>query len=251
MKIKANGIHINYEVDGPDGAPWLILSNSLATNFHMWDPQADALSKSLRVLRYDQRGHGSTDAPAGPYTFELLIADAVALMDALNIKRGWPNIAPGQHVDVGRFTVHQWTQPDRPAGVAREFATSIHGEINPDVGSYLLNEQAGRAGELELMGVDGIVVAREVNLAPRPSTEWELVVSTDEGNVFHRRGAPFSRVRPVTSIDSRPNQQLVPASVANVDDSRNRVQADVDVPNGCRSAYLLFRAHTFADTKHA
>ena len=87
MKIKANGIHINYEVDGPDGAPWLILSNSLATNFHMWDPQADALSKSLRVLRYDQRGHGSTDAPAGPYTFELLIADAVALMDALNIKR--------------------------------------------------------------------------------------------------------------------------------------------------------------------
>jgi 3-oxoadipate enol-lactonase len=53
----------------------------------MWDPQAEALSKSLRVLRYDQRGHGSTDAPAGPYTFELLIDDAVALMDALNIKR--------------------------------------------------------------------------------------------------------------------------------------------------------------------
>jgi 3-oxoadipate enol-lactonase len=87
MKIKANGITINYEVDGPEGAPWLILSNSLATNLHMWDPQADALSKSLRVLRYDQRGHGSTEAPAGPYTFELLIADAVALMDALNIQR--------------------------------------------------------------------------------------------------------------------------------------------------------------------
>jgi len=87
MKIKANGITINYEVDGPDDAPWLILSNSLATNFHMWDPQAEALSKSLRVLRYDQRGHGSTDAPAGPYTFELLIADAVALMDALGIQR--------------------------------------------------------------------------------------------------------------------------------------------------------------------
>ena len=130
--------------------------------------------------------------------------------------------------------------PIRPAGVAREFATSIHGEINPDVGSYLLNQQAGRAGELELMGVDGIVVAREVNLAPRPSTEWELVVSTDEGNVFHRRGAPFSIVRSVTSIDSRPNEQFVRASVANVDDSRNRVQADVDVPNGSRSALFTF-----------
>ena len=50
--------------------------------------------------------------------------------------------------------------PIRPAGVAREFTTSIHGEINPDVGSYLLNHQAGTDGELALLGVDGIVVAR-------------------------------------------------------------------------------------------
>ena len=71
MKTKANGITINYQVDGPEGAPWLILSNSLATNLHMWDPQAADLSKSYRVLRYDQRGHGETDAPAGRYTFEL------------------------------------------------------------------------------------------------------------------------------------------------------------------------------------
>ena len=87
MKTKANGITINYQVDGPEGAPWLILSNSLATNLHMWDPQAADLSKSYRVLRYDQRGHGETDAPAGRYNFETLIADAVGLMDALGIKR--------------------------------------------------------------------------------------------------------------------------------------------------------------------
>ena len=130
--------------------------------------------------------------------------------------------------------------PIRAAGVAREFATSIHGEINPDVGGNLLTRQAGPEGELALLGVDGIVVAREVNLAPQPATEWELVVSTDEGNVFHRRGAPFARVRSVTSIDSRPNEQFVPANIANVDDSRNRVQADVDVPNGKRSALLTF-----------
>ena len=87
MKTKANGISINYQVDGPEGAPWLILSNSLATDLHMWDPQAADLSKSLRVLRYDQRGHGQTEAPSGHYTFELLIAEAVALMDTLNIRR--------------------------------------------------------------------------------------------------------------------------------------------------------------------
>ena len=83
--------------------------------------------------------------------------------------------------------------PVRAAGVAREFATSIHGEINPDVGSNLLDHQAGIDGELALMGVDGVVVAQELNITPEPSSEWELVVSTDEGNVFHRHSAPFPR----------------------------------------------------------
>src|SRR5947209_7361645 len=87
MRIKANGIEINYQVEGSERAPWLILSNSLATNLAMWDEQARALSGAFRVLRYDQRGHGGTDAPAGRYSFELLIADAVALMDALGIKK--------------------------------------------------------------------------------------------------------------------------------------------------------------------
>src|SRR5216110_3262277 len=129
--------------------------------------------------------------------------------------------------------------PIRAAGVAREFATSIHGEINPDAGSHLLNHQAGRDGELALMGVDGIVVAREVSITPQPSSEWELVLSTDEGNVFHRRDAPPARVRSVTSIKSRPNEQFVPATISRINDSRNFVEADVDVPSGNGSALLI------------
>ena len=58
MKIKANGININYQVDGPEDAPWIVLSNSLATNLAMWDQQAADLKAQYRVLRYDQRGHG-------------------------------------------------------------------------------------------------------------------------------------------------------------------------------------------------
>src|SRR5712691_4260267 len=87
MHIKANGITFNYAVDGTDGAPWLVLSNSLATTLAMWDAQAAELKRAFRVLRYDQRGHGATDAPAGRYTFDLLIADALALIDALSISR--------------------------------------------------------------------------------------------------------------------------------------------------------------------
>jgi len=87
MRIKANGITFNYTLDGPEGAPWLVFSNSLCTTGAMWDDQAAALKSKYRVLRYDQRGHGGTDAPAGRYTFGLLIADAAALLDAVGVKR--------------------------------------------------------------------------------------------------------------------------------------------------------------------
>ena len=85
MQIKANGISFNYRIDGASEKPWLVFSNSLATNLSVWDQQAGALSRSYRVLRYDQRGHGGTEAPAGRYSFAILIADALALMDALGI----------------------------------------------------------------------------------------------------------------------------------------------------------------------
>ena len=87
MKIKANGITINYQIDGREGAPWIVFSNSLATTIAMWDEQAAALKESYRVLRYDQRGHGGTDAPAGRYPFDTLLADALELLDALAIKK--------------------------------------------------------------------------------------------------------------------------------------------------------------------
>jgi hypothetical protein len=139
--------------------------------------------------------------------------------------------------------------PIRPAGVAREFATSIHGEINPDVGTNLLKYQAGKDGELALLGVDGIVVAREVDLAPQPSSEWEEVVTTDEARVFHRRSSPFQRVRSVPSIDTRPNEQFVLAATSNVGDLRNSVEADVEVPNGDRPALLIFSRPYFRGYK--
>src|SRR3954453_22292750 len=87
MQVKANGISINCQIDGPEGAPWVILSNPLLTNLSMWDDQAAALKDSFRVLRYDQRGHGGTQVTEGPYSFNLLVADVIGLMDALAIER--------------------------------------------------------------------------------------------------------------------------------------------------------------------
>ena len=72
-------------VDGAEDAPALILSNSLGTTLEMWDPQVDALSKKYRLIRYDTRGHGGSPITKGPYSFEQLAADVVAILDALNI----------------------------------------------------------------------------------------------------------------------------------------------------------------------
>jgi len=87
MKLTANGIGTRYELDGPAGAPVVTLSNSLATDLSMWDPQVQALAARYRVLRYDTRGHGGTDAPAGGYTLEQLAEDVRALLRALGIGR--------------------------------------------------------------------------------------------------------------------------------------------------------------------
>jgi 3-oxoadipate enol-lactonase len=87
MKITANGISINYTLDGPASAPVVTLSHSLATNFSMWDPQIPALASRYRVLRYDTRGHGGTDAPEGAYSLDQLAEDARALLQALGIGR--------------------------------------------------------------------------------------------------------------------------------------------------------------------
>lgn len=87
MQIKSNGVNFNYRVDGPDGAPWVVLSHSLATDLTMWDELTAALAPRYRVLRYDMRGHGGTEAVPGEYTLEMLVGDVVGLMDTLKIDK--------------------------------------------------------------------------------------------------------------------------------------------------------------------
>lgn len=86
-KMEVNGINVAYRLDGPEDASVVMLSNSLMSNHTMWDPQMSELTKSFRVLRYDTRGHGLTEAPPGPYSIKLLAEDAVALIDALSVEK--------------------------------------------------------------------------------------------------------------------------------------------------------------------
>jgi len=85
--LQANGIRFHCQIDGREGTPWLVFSNSLSTNLSLWDGQVAAFGNSFRILRYDQRGHGGTEVPREPCAYEQLVDDVVALFDALAIQR--------------------------------------------------------------------------------------------------------------------------------------------------------------------
>jgi 3-oxoadipate enol-lactonase len=86
MKAKVNGTTLNYEVEGPEGAPAVMVSHGIATSLEIWTEASGHLKSKYRVVRYDSRGHGGSEA-FGPYSLETLAADAVGLMDALGIRK--------------------------------------------------------------------------------------------------------------------------------------------------------------------
>jgi 3-oxoadipate enol-lactonase len=83
----SHGCRIYYRSDGDPSAPALLFSNSLGTTHELWEPQAEPFSRSFRVIRYDTRGHGLSDAPPGEYTIGHLGADAIAVLDAARVSR--------------------------------------------------------------------------------------------------------------------------------------------------------------------
>jgi len=83
--ITANQTRIFYRLEGNDGLPVIVLSHSIGTDHAMWTPQIADLTRYFQVLRYDTRGHGASDCPAGEYSVEQLGQDVLALMDALKL----------------------------------------------------------------------------------------------------------------------------------------------------------------------
>src|SRR5215469_11933294 len=74
-------------LDGPAGAPVVVLGNSLGTSCAVWNSQVPALSRRFRLLRYELPGHGGSPAPDGPYTIAELGAAVLALLDRHGVDR--------------------------------------------------------------------------------------------------------------------------------------------------------------------
>lgn len=83
--LKTKSSNIFYRLEGSAGEPVLVLSHSVGADHGMWESQINDLIQHFQVLRYDTRGHGASDAPAGDYTMEQLGQDVLALTEALGI----------------------------------------------------------------------------------------------------------------------------------------------------------------------
>jgi 3-oxoadipate enol-lactonase len=111
--IQADGCPIHVEVDGPEQAPVLMLSNSLGTTLQMWDDQVQPFTQHFRLVRFDRRGHGRSGVAKGPYTMERLGRDALAVMDGLGLKKvHWCGLSMGGMVG-------QWLGANAPGRLDR------------------------------------------------------------------------------------------------------------------------------------
>jgi 3-oxoadipate enol-lactonase len=81
-----NNLVLHYEDEGPADAPAVVFANSLGTDLRIWDAVVLKLGAGLRLLRYDMRGHGLSDAPAAPYALDDHAGDLAALMDARGVR---------------------------------------------------------------------------------------------------------------------------------------------------------------------
>ena len=123
--ITGDGCRITYRFDGKGDHPVLVLSNSIATDHRMWHRQIAELSKTFRVLRYDTRGHGGSDAPPGPYSLDRLGRDIIELMDALKVER-----AHFCGLSLGGF-IGQWLGLRAPERIDRLILSNTSAYLGP------------------------------------------------------------------------------------------------------------------------
>jgi 3-oxoadipate enol-lactonase len=140
-------VEVACTVDGPEGAPTVVLSNSLGSTPSMWDDQLPPLLERLRVVRYDHRGHGASPVPPGPYELDDLGADVLALLDRLELERvHWCGLSLGGMVGM-------WMAIHAPERVDRLVLCCTSAKLGPP------EMWADRAATVREHGVDAVADA--------------------------------------------------------------------------------------------
>ncbi len=157
------GLRLHYELDGDARLPVLMLCNSLGTTLDMWAPQMPAFLAHFRVLRYDTRGHGQSEVTPGEYSIAQLGADAVALLDHLQLER-----VAFCGLSMGGMT-GMWLGVNRPERVSRLVLCNTGAKIG-DAALWKTRIDAVRSGGMAAVTpavIDRWFTARFQRLAPR------------------------------------------------------------------------------------
>jgi len=142
---------LHHEIDGPAGAPPLLLGGSLGTSLAMWRPQLEALAQRFRVIRYDHRGHGDSPVPAGTYRIDDLGRDVLALLDRLRLDR--VHVAG---LSLGGM-VAMWLAANAPERVDRMVLLCTAARLGP---SHIWAQRAQTVRAAGMHAVVGTVVSR-------------------------------------------------------------------------------------------
>ena len=146
MFLKLNGFDLHFETSGREDGPWVTMSHALANNLTLWDEVAEALGENFRILRYDQRGHGQSGAPPGPYTFDELVDDVIALWDEVGIRRShWIGLSIGGMIGYG-LAIHH------PQRLLSLVACDSQADAPPDYAAYFQSRiDKAAAGGMEAL----------------------------------------------------------------------------------------------------
>jgi 3-oxoadipate enol-lactonase len=143
----AGAVALHHTVDGPAGAPPLVLGGSLGTTLEMWRPQLEALAGHHRVVRFDHRGHGRSPVPPGPYRIEQLGRDVLRLLDTLRLRRvNYAGLSLGGMVGM-------WLAAHAPDRLCRLVLLCTAAHLPPELG------YRQRAAQVRTAGMAGIVDA--------------------------------------------------------------------------------------------
>jgi 3-oxoadipate enol-lactonase / 4-carboxymuconolactone decarboxylase len=152
-------VEVHHEVAGPADGPVVVLAASLGSDLRMWDPQVEPLvAAGFRVVRYDQRGHGRSPAPDGPYSIEELGADLLALLDRLALAR-----VSLVGLSLGGMT-GLWLAEHHPERLDRLVLCCTSAELGP---ASMWTERAAVARESGLDGLADVGVGRWITHAGR------------------------------------------------------------------------------------
>ena len=201
--IDADGCLLNVSVEGRDGGPTLMLSNSLGCTLQMWEPQMKALTQLFRVIRYDRRGHGKSGVPPGPWSMERFGRDVLAILDDLNIEKvHWCGLSMGGMVG-------QWLGANAPERFGKIILSNT-ACYYPDPTNWLNRIKAVQEGGIAAIAdtvIAGWLTADFREREPQITANVKAMLTRHPGAGLSRllRGAEHARPARAAAKDQEPD----------------------------------------------